>query len=400
MINGDYPNEAGGLEYFVSSEFTNFNLHKVPGENTPPPIGGRAHLQPGIAYSIVRPYFYFNPRIQFAMTQYQLSQVASSYYKRPSRTLPIIDLHSGLFFDRDVTLFHTAYRQTLEPQLYYTYVPYRNQDNIPIFDTVTNTLTYDQLFTYNRFSGLDRIADANQVSLGVTTRFIDQQSGLEKARAGIGQIYYFKNRQVTLCYNGNAAENIVDPNCTPDPANYRNKSPLSGVFLYNLNANWSLKGNAIWNPFTNQFDNQTVSLHYQPDSKRIINLDYSYVRGGDILPGESVTDPAGNLSQTDVSVAWPISRDWSAVGRWRQNWNHHHFQDLLYGVQYDSCCWAIRFVAGRNFDGLTPNNTLKYNTQFFLQIALKGLGDIGNNDPSHLLSTSVAGYQSDFGQDF
>ncbi len=401
-IDGDYPNEPGNLDYFVMSDLTHFDISGTPGSSIIPPVGNRLYLQPGISLPFNRPYFYFTPRLQFSLTKYELGHVTTGASTGPTRSLPIFDIHSGLFFDRQMRFLSNPYRQTLEPQIYYTYVPYKNQDKIPVFDTITNTLTYDELFMYNRFSGLDRIGDANQISYGVTTRFIDEQSGYEKLRAGIGQIFYFRDRKVTLCSPLNSINSTVP--CVENPAdnaiNTFNKSPLSGILNYNLNPNWGLTASSIWDVQTNQFNNQSIALHYSPEPRKIVNLGYGYVFNGDIQANDIPGSSASNLSQTDFSFAWPLSRDWSTVGRWTQNWNHHHFQNLLYGLQYDSCCWAVRFVTGRAFANLSPSNTYQYNTQFFIQFALKGLGNYGNQDPSQLLGSSISGYQTNFGQDY
>lgn len=393
-LTGHYPNASGGIDYFINNEATHFTISNTPGSDIIKPIGNRLHTQPGISFPVNRPYFYAQPRLQYALTTYALNQVSSAQPTHPQRALPIFDLHSGLNFDRNIQVFRHSYRQTLEPQIYYTYVPYKNQDMLPVFDTTVNTLTYDELFTYNRFSGLDRIGDANQISYGVASRLLDEQTGSEKLRAGIGQIVYFKKRRVTLC---------PDNSCSDNPTaaeNNTNKSPVSAMLTYTLNPNWKLTGNSIWNMQTNEIDNQTVSVHYQPEEKKIINLSYSFVRAGDQQPNDRLGSSSSNLKQTDLSAAWPISRDWSTVVRWTQNWNHHHFQNVLYGLQYDSCCWAVRFVTGRAFTNLSPNNTYQYNTEFYVQFALKGLGNYGNADPSQILSSSISGYQTQFGQDY
>ena len=405
-LEGDYPDSMFGLNYFISNDLTRFDIRSMPGDLNKLPIGDRFNIQPGISRTFHLPYFYFDPRLQYAYTQYQVTHVENGFSKSPARELPIFDISTGFYFDRNITVFNNSFVQTLEPQFYYTYVPYRNQDQLPIFDTTVNTLTYDQLFAYNRFSGLDRIGDANQLSVGVTTRFIDQQSGFEKIRLGVGQILYFKNRLVTLC-NDATCSNVTmctGSSCTdyPDnPSNTNTRSPIAGVLTYNLNRNWSATADTIWNAKANQFNNQSLALHFQPQgTQKIINIGYNFVRQGDILPGDNPNSGASNLSQTDFSFSWPVMRDWSMVGRWTQNWNHRHFQNLLYGLQYDSCCWAVRFVTGRSFINLTSNNTYQYDTKFFIQFALKGLGNIGSRDPTQTLSTSINGYQSNFGRDF
>jgi len=396
VLNGLYPQEKTGLEYFINNEFTHFTILNNPGSFNKKPMGNRINTQPGISRPINLPYFYLTPRVQFALTKYQLGDTENQQPNLPSRSLPIFDIGSGLYFDRDVALFSHTFTQTLEPQIFYTYIPFHNQNDLPIFDTSLNQLTFDQLFMYNRFSGIDRIGDANQISTGVTTRFIDQQSGYEKIRAGVGQILYFKNRRVTLC----ATENCND---NPEPDfNKRNRSPISGVIRYSLNPIWSLQSDTIWDPLMKKqkLTNEMLGLHYQTDSYHILNLVYTFAQGGDRYPHDTGDKSSNNLSQTDISGVWPVTHEWSGVARWTQNLNRHNFQNLLFGVQYDTCCWAIRLVAGKEFIGLGENNTALYNPEVFVQFALKGLGNFGTGDPTQMLKNSVSGYQTQFGQDY
>lgn len=396
VLDGDYPDQWLGLEYFINNEYTHFEFLETPGTSVALPVGDRMHTQPGVSWPLYWPFFYINPRVQFAFTDYNLHQTSETATPTSMRrSVPIFDIASGFAFIRSVRLFNHDYQQTLEPQFYYTYIPYRNQKRIPIFDTTVNTLTYDQLFNYNRFSGIDRIGDANQLSIGIATRFIDERSGLEKILIGVGGIIYFANRLVTLCNDGSCSDN---PN---NHSNYQRLSPLSGMIKYYADPRWTFSANSIWNPVTKQIDNASVGFHYQPDLSHIINFTYGFARQGDVLSGISTTSPSNNLKVTDFSLAWPILRDVSVVGRWSQNWNHEHLQNLLYGLQYDTCCWAMRFVGGRAFTGLDPNHNNKpaYSNEFYIQFALKGLGNIGSGNPDGLLS-NINGYKTQFGQDF
>ncbi len=406
ILNGDYPDQKFGLEYFINNEVTHFELLKTPGTTIHYPIGNRFHVQPGISLPLYWPYFYVNPRLQLALTQYQLQQTTDTLTPNSiDRAVPIFDTVFGLAFDRNINFFGHAYQQTLEPQVYYTYIPFRDQADIPIFDTVVGILTYDQLFSYNRFNGLDRIGDANQIAMGVTTRLIDQESGLEKLRLGLGGIVYFANRRVTQCNTLTCTDNPFNPELE------RRVSPISGTLTYNINPAWNLAGNSIWNPITKQLDNATIALQYTPAPQHVINFAFTYARGGDIADpssGIATTDDSNNLKATTASFAWPVIGNFSAVGLWTQNWNHEHLQNLLYGLQYDSCCWTVRFVGGRAFAGLTSNSNVGatdnnsnkplYNTAYYIQFSLKGLGDIGTGNPSQLLS-SINGYNTQFGQD-
>lgn len=394
ILNGDYPDQALGLEYFVNNELTHFDIRNTPGAVANLPIGNRINIQPGISLPLTWSSFYVNPRIQVALTGYQLYQTADT--ETPTsihRSIPIFDIASGAALDKDITLFSYAFQQTLEPQIYYTYIPLHRQSDIPVLDTTVNNLTYDQLFNYNRFSGIDRIGDANQVGIGVTSRLIDQDSGIEKARLGVGEIVYFANRIVTLCTTSGCSDN-------PDNhSNYQRLSPLSGLFNYNVTSTFGINANALWNPTSKQLANSTINLHYQPDTERSISLGYSYVFQGDIFSGAEINSAANNLKLTDLSVVWPILTDVTAVGRWSHDWNTNHFQNIIYGLQYDTCCWAMRVAGGRAFTNLSPiNNTPMYNNEFYIQFALKGLGNVGNSNPSKLLS-SISGYNPQFGQE-
>jgi LPS-assembly protein len=396
-FDGDYPDQALGLDYFVSSELTHFDTRNNPGSDLKMPIGKRLHTKPGVSLPLNWPGFYITPRVQMALTKYQLGDISNLMSKSEGRALPILDLGTGVYFDRDFSLFGYDTRQTLEPQLYYLYVPYRNQAAIPVFDTTPNTLTYNQLFVDNRFSGLDRIGDANQVSLGVTTRFIDANTGFERIRAGLAEIIYFRNRLVTICTIDNP--NCLDPTTVHD--NQLRHSPLVGVLNYQVNPKWSLAGNSIWNTQTNQMDNQSIALSYHPDPTRVVNLGYNFVRNGDVQPNVPANSSLNNLKQLDLSFAWPVFKNWSAVGRWTKSINEGHFQNLIYGIQYDSCCWAARFVGGSTFTNLDViTGTPQYDTQVYFQFSLRGLGNFGNGDPTQYVSSNIGGYNSNFGQDF
>jgi LPS-assembly protein len=153
----------------VGNELTRFDIRKNPGTGitTKYPIGDRLNVQPGISHAFTWPFLVVTPRVQLAMTKYMLGNVANTEPKSPTRVIPIGDVLASLYFDRNVNFLSKGYKQTLEPQVYYTYIPYKNQSDFPVFDTTVSTLTYDQLFMYNRFSGIDRINDANQVALGL-----------------------------------------------------------------------------------------------------------------------------------------------------------------------------------------------------------------------------------------
>ncbi len=405
LLNADYPNEPYGLDYFFDSQATYFDISNTPGIPTTSPAGYRSHIQPGISLPLYTADAFVTPRVQLALTQYNLTYPStmtplggSQLPANLQRALPIYDVDSGVTLTRDMTFLGKGYHQTLEPQLYYAYVPFRDQSLLPVFDTSLNSLSYDQLFDYNRYSSIDRIGDTNQLSAGVATRFIDAQSGYQKARFAVGDIFYFADRRVTLCNSNTGALNC-DNDYPGNPLNDYRWSPIVGEVDYNVSPHWLFVAIPQWDPVNHQWVNVVSGLTYILDTKHVINLDYDYVRNGDILPN----DPNGssnNLKLTDFSIGWPIYGDISGVARFSEDWNDHRLQTLIYGVQYDTCCWAVRAVAAKVFTGLNPNNNnqFQYDSQFYFQFDLKGLTDIPVNDPTHLLA-GIGGYNPQFGQE-
>jgi LPS-assembly protein len=288
-------------------------------------------------------------------------------------------------------LFSTPYTQTLEPRIYYLYVPYQNQNTIPVFDGMIQTFTYDQMFRINRFTSVDRIGDANQVSLGVSSRLLDD-NGIQKLKGSIGLIRYFQNRLVTLCST---------PDCIAvENPNYQQAiSPVAGVLQYNLNAAWSITGNAAWNPTIRKTDNSTLTFTYNRDPRHLFSIGYNYVRDGSgygLAPGAT----GAALRQLVGGVSWPILTKVNGLAGWNDtlsNGNTNNAQSFFYGLQYETCCWAIRTTIARTYLGPNANGIgNNYDKQIYVQWILKGFGSIGNGNATNLLSGSIPGFQDEF----
>ena len=202
--------------------------------------------------------------------------------------------------------------------MFYVYVPFDNQDDLPVFDTSVFTGTFEQLFRTNVFTGPDRVQNANQLTLALTTRLLAPGTGDEILRASIGQIRYFADRKVTL------------PGGTPQTSS---GSEIAASLLANLSDVWRISGSWLYDPNTSQINRNVISLRYQPSSQRVVNLSYRFIRD--------------TLNQTDLSGAWPITHNWSLVGRWAQAWDTESLVEVFGGVEYESCCWASRFVVRR-----------------------------------------------------
>ena len=304
-----------------------------------------------------------------------------------------MSVDSGLYFDRNTHFKNTDYTQTLEPRVFYLYVPFQNQDNIPIFDSILQRFNVDSLFRTNRFSGTDRIGDANQVSLALTTRFINANTGEEKAKASIGEVIYFRDRRVTVCST---------PGCiaSEDPSAEETLSPLAGQVSYALTRTWSTQANIAWDFNNNQAENGNINFHFEPSDQKILNIGYNFVRNGDVLFSDQNGDPTdastNNLNQPYVSVAWPLLRQWTGVGAYRYNLSHDHLQTYFFGAEYDSCCWAVRALYGRTFTSLNQRQNPVFDNFFTIQFQLKGLANLGNSDPGDLLTSTIQGYKDPY----
>lgn len=404
-FNGTSGYQPYGVRFSLNSSLTNFDEQKNPFDYTldNPTVGDRLNVDPTMALPLHNDFFFFTPTLQANFTGYNLQRPNPGTNDDPSRSIPIFTIDSGMYFDKQTTLFGKAYTETLEPHIYYLYVPYRNQNNLPLFDTIDNSIplsfNYDQMFVDNRFSDIDRIGDANQITLAMTTQFRDANTGNVKANASLGEIYYFADRRVLACTSTNN-NNPNNPLCTLGlpSENTERVSPLAGQLGYNITSVWNLTGDVVYNPEKKWIDNQTYSLSYDQDSQHILNFSYSYARHTDI---EQVTPDDGDLAtlhQAGISGFWPINLHWKGLSEVNFSLDRHRFQSYVYGVEYDACCWSVRAVVNRAFIGLNPSFNNTYDNRFFLQFALTGFTALGTHDPGDLLSNSIQNYDNQFGK--
>lgn len=383
-FENSYLDLPQGLEWTTQGEFSHFDHKKDLMTNNAFTVGDRFQLRPGIALPIHTPGWFLKPRLQADFLGYSLTVGPTdrgTIRNKNSRLLPIFDFDSGLIFERALCVQKESYIQTVEPRAYYLYVPYHNQNTLPIFDTSYPGFDYNQLYRTNRFTGLDRLGDANQITLGITSRFITEQTGRERLSLTAGQIFYFKNRQVTI--------NQTHPNDTT-----RGTSSLIGAARLSLIEHWSINGNVEWDPYQKQMDKEAASLQYQPDERSVVNLGYQFLRRNpaDFNP---LTGLAQRLDQTDTSVAWPLTQNWRVLGRWHYDVHNHRTNETLMGLEHQGCCTAVRLVVSRflePFDNTRPNNPRKYAKAIFLQFVFKGLGGVGNSKVNNTLQR-IPGYR-------
>lgn len=339
----------GAAQYSMNAEFDQFQQDTRIG-------AARLDLKPSASYTFGNAGYYFTPTAALRMTEYDLDQnVPAGTQNNLSRVTPILSLDSGLFFQRDVG---SHFIQTLEPRFFYLYVPYRNQSQIPIFDTLQPQFSQLQLFTDNRFFGADRQGDANQLSYALTSRLLNTSDGSQLLEADIGQIRYFRDRDVQL------------PGVAPETGLF---SDVVADLNLNLGSGWSTNYGQQWNPTTRQTDIATVGIQYHPAFHQVLNLAYRYNR-------------TLNLKQTDLSFAWPLSQHWSMVGRWNYDVQHRLTLESFAGFEYDSCCWTFQVVHRRYI-----TQTGQADSSIFFQLQLKGLTTIGRH-LEDFLQNGILGY--------
>jgi LPS-assembly protein len=327
------------------------------------PIGNRMDIQPILSFPWRTPGTFVEPKLSLRYTRYDLDNVVPDQNITPDRLLFTFSTDSGLFLERDVSLWDNNLIHTLEPRLFYRYTPYRDQTDIPIFDSAEYDLSYLQLFRENRFAGADRVDDGHQMTAGLSSRLLGSATGLEYLRASVGQTYYFRDRRVAL----------------PEQTE---QTDLSSTIITELATqfaqSWRLSSTFQWNPHTKNTEYSVFRLRYHPEDERIFNLSYRF---RDYL-----------LEQTDISFRWSLGRRWNVLGRWNYSLPEEKTLESFAGVEYNSCCWAVRTVIRRYLNRIDGSG---YLNGFFLQFQLKGLGAVGRKVDS-FLEERIPGYSDEF----
>ena len=389
-FNVDWPIN-NWLEFGMTNQFVAF---RKPGFVE----GNREDLQPYLAADFGTPAWFVRPRVEWRYTDYQLSSGYQRYgyygllgsgtaspfaQQSPSRSLPIVSVDSGLVFDRDTSLFGHDYTQTLEPRLYYLYVPYRNQDNLPLFDSSLMTFDYWQLFSTNQFAGADRQMNANNLTAAITTRLLDD-AGVERLSASFGQIRYFTPQKVQMPNGAN----------TVSPATDWSGSAYVAQLDLQLNDRWKASSSYQWNPNTRRNDMAMFQLQGRLGLDGVINFAYRYRKG--------------LMEQYSVSAVYPVSERWRLIGAWTYAEPVKGVVnplkgtiEALAGVEYDSCCVTLRLVdrsyVNQAYYGTialptTPGRTNLRDNAVMFEVVFKGLGSTGGQIDS-LLRRDILGYQ-------
>jgi len=357
LFDGRWLTGPTGLDFHMRGEFVRY---QAAGKLT----GNRLDLEPRLSYEIGNSTASLTPRIGLSETHYLLSAPAVPGGPTTlNRFAPIASLNGELHFERSIDGGRML--ETLVPRVFYLYIPYRNQNNFPVFDTTLPPFSVQQLFTTNRFLGIDRLGDANQLTAAVSTSFLNSGSGAELASFTAGEIFYFSQQRVTL--PGEAP-------LTQARSNYVAAGSI------NVANRWRAEAGAEWDPYLKQWDEGTLELEYRPSGNRVIDLAYRYDRNF--------------LHQAEISFVWPVAGGFSAVGSWDYSVLDRATLETFAGIQYDTCCWIFRLIARRFVTpGATYGTLGQADSGVYFQLSFKGLGSLGRPLDS-FLQNDVLGYQS------
>ncbi len=386
----------GDLVWGINSEYVDFQrsayqIATLP-ETTPATYrqvesveGQRLDAYPYLAYPIETAGYFIRPELGVRYTAYDLDNIASytatnpgapQYLNRtPSRSVPIFDLDAGLIFDRSLHFFGDDFTQTLEPRLYYLRVPYRNQDDLPIFDTQLPSFDFPSLFRSNSFVGADRQSNANNLTLAVTSRLIDDASGDQLLSASFGQIRYFEPQRVQLP----GYPQIID----------ESGSDYVAEVDLRLNDRWELKWDQQYNPNPQTLDPTTLQLITDVDHTDLSSIELEHRFDGDGVINFAYRFRRGLLEQIDTTALLPLNERWSLVGRYYYSLMDKTLLETFAGAEYDSCCVALRVVARRYINAI---GEVHPSTGLYVELEFKGLGNTGTRT-GDFLRRAILGYE-------
>lgn len=366
----------GDVEFIWSGQYAHFKNDRSAVHSA-----DRLHLQPSLRlpYTTSAVELMFESSLLQTYYQQHIKQTTPSPLPQGiqdsvQRTVPKFRINGKLNFERELAWFGQTSLQTLEPQLQYLYIPYRNQDAINLYDTTRLQDDFSGLFRENRYSGLDRINEANQLTLGWTTRIYDQQD-IERFRFSMGQIIFLQDPKPV-------ASNIFDPISATE-------SIFAAESLIHWQQNWYLNAGVQYDAETKRMVKSSTTLDYRSDDKKLFQLNHRYSR--DVS--------ANDIMQLGVLGTMPIANQWQAVASYYRDIEHNRMIEANIGVQYESCCWAIRIVARRqietNFDATisNPNYPVQLDSGIALRFVLKGFGDSAGFNVSDMLSNGIFGYR-------
>ena len=350
LASGDWDKGLGTIDYGFDAELVDF-------ERNTGVTGWRLDVAPRAGLDVSAPGYFIRPAVGYRYTQYSLRDQAPGTDDSPTRSLPFATFDAGLVFERS-SGSHGQRRLTLEPRALYLYTPFRDQSQLPLFDTGLPDLNLVQLYRTNRYVGADRVNDANQVAVGLTTRLLNSESGSQYLAASVGQAYYFEKPRVVL---------PDEPPATRDTSDFIAQVSLTAY------KNWNLEAGFQWNPEDKTTERLQYRLQYRPDGEKVVNIAYRALRD--------------RIEQVDTSVAWPIGKRWNVYGRYVYSLFDSKTLDQFAGFEYKACCYKIRAIARRSVSNRNGNSE----TEFLLTLELNGLAGVGTADDA-FLEHAIRGY--------
>ncbi|HEX2584555.1 MAG TPA: LPS-assembly protein LptD [Steroidobacteraceae bacterium] len=379
-----------GFDFDLESEATYFVRNARDIDDKYNVTGARLYAAPTLSLPLRTSGMYVIPSSGWRYTAYQLHSNSGNQPTSPTLSAPISSLDMGMIFERISKNTQRLY--TLQPRVLYTYIPFRNQADLPNFDTGLPDFNLVQLFNTDRFIGHDRLGDTNQISTGVTTRMLDAGSGRQFLSGTLGQIFYLRSPCVTDLY-------LLPATCNHE--NTTHSSPMIGQIALTAYRNWSASMGMQWNPIDGHTERSEVNFQYLPAHNKVINLSYRFARATRNLNSntplstsssnqinDADSSQTNQVDQWESSVAWPVGVNWGAYGRVVYSRLDNALHDYLAGIEYRSCCWNLRLVFGRSIT--TRAGT--YDTRANLQFEFKGLGSAGNADA--FLQNAIPGYSA------
>jgi LPS-assembly protein len=379
------PVQIGDTPFKINliSQYTSFGI-----ANSALQTGQRAVLYPSITMPLTNAWGFVTPKFGYNDTYYQLNPFASAQNTQSTvnRGLPISSIDSGMVFERPLSLGSSSYVQTLEPRLYYLYIPAVVQNNIPTFDTATASYNINQLFSENRFSGFDRINAANDLTMGVNSKLINDNTGVEVANWGIAY------RQYLSGYN-----NLLYGNYLQYQPLYQPQPNLIAELTNHWSQAVSSNANIQYDTVYQQIDAYAIQMRYNPEDYKVLNARFSYQYNMPVLyyayvPGQSFQCAPGipcfeNQYALDLSGQWPLfSKRWLVSARANYDFTRQQWLNFLGGLEYNGGCWAIRGVYGNYLA-----NSTNYTSTYYIDFELKGLSGLGS-DPTDYLKQAIPGY--------
>ncbi|WP_412972293.1 LPS-assembly protein LptD [Glaciecola sp. MF2-115] len=365
----NYDTDLGEyLEFNLASEAAYFE-NKLDSK----PNAFRVHIEPSLSIPYQRAWGELLAEVSVLQTYYEqeLSPVTpvAQLEENVSRTIGQGRLYGSLIFENEDLVLDNQFMLTIEPKAQYLYTSFEEQDNIGLYDTTPLLTTFNNLFRGQEFTGLDRINDNNQFTLGATARLVDQQNR-EKLVLSIGQIFYLEDSKLISSVREN------------------NRSALAAEFDWQVNQRWFLHSDIQVATQTQKVERSSFATEYRIDDDKLIQMNHRFIRD---LSGEKI-------NQFGVSASWPINESWHWVGRWYRDAELSRTTESFAGIQYESCCWAVRVTYQRNlsnrFDDGGLRTTDEFDSGIALQFVIKGIGSRKSN--SDMLEQGMFGYRQPY----